>query len=229
MASAVIRARARRRAAVNAAATRSTSPRHASHVVSIQRRRASRPGISDADSADRASTSSGTSARLDDAAGRRPRTSTRHTRHSAPAQRRAAAVARRGQRDPRRVAFEADGGCSSPCANQRSRAAQPARFGHRLASADPPVVIVIASSAPSPAARSSARRRADRARRCRPARDATRARSRASSRVSPVPPAIRWKAWTVRRWPMRSTRPMRCSSRIGFHGSSRLTTSRQWW
>ena len=44
---------------------------------------------------------------------------------------------------------------------------------------------------------------------------------------SAVPAANRLIACTVRVWPMRSTRPMRCSSRIGFQGSSRLMTSRQ--
>ncbi len=53
-------------------------------------------------------------------------------------------------------------------------------------------------------------------------------RNRLASTVrSAVPSANRLMACTVRVWPMRSTRPMRCSRRIGFHGSSRLTTSLQ--
>ena len=44
-------------------------------------------------------------------------------------------------------------------------------------------------------------------------------RNRLASTVrSAVPSAKRLMACTVRVWPMRSTRPMRCSRRIGFHG-----------
>ena len=55
----------------------------------------------------------------------------------------------------------------------------------------------------------------------------TRPASRSSRSVSPVPSATRCTTCTRRCWPMRSTRPTRCSSRIGFHGSSRLITMRQ--
>ena len=150
----------------------------------------------------------------------------RHTRHMRPAQRRLIRAV--GERDPRPSPFELHQRARVAVPNQRARARQPPRLAAAAQSQ------IHASSSARVRSHHQLRDR------CRSSpsgsgapmsacADAMRSFSRSSSRVSPVPAATRWKAWTRRRCPMRSTRPMRCSSRIGFHGSSRLMTSRQCW